>query len=92
MDTVMVDDAMAIREELEAIAADIVNPTKCACSGVPGRPHRELREGGLRPHHHGQSRPERREGLLGSVGFMLPSPRSRRLTVLISAREEGDCR
>ena len=28
MDTVMVDDAMAIREELEAIAADMVNPTE----------------------------------------------------------------
>lgn len=28
MDTVMVDDAMAIRQELEAIAADMVNPTE----------------------------------------------------------------
>lgn len=28
MDTVMVDDAMEIREELEALAADLVNPTE----------------------------------------------------------------
>ena len=68
MDTVMVDDAMAIREELEAIAADMVNPTEVRVlkGHVPGRPHRELRGGGgLRPHHHGQSRPRRREGLFG---------------------------
>lgn len=38
MDTVRVDDAMAIREELEAIAADMVNPTEVRVLKARPRP------------------------------------------------------
>ena len=79
MDTVMVDDAMAIREELEAIAADMVNPTEVRV--LKGTSPADLIIMGSR----GQGGVK---GFLGSVSYAVTKESP--MTVLIA--KEGDCR
>ena len=79
MDTVMVDDAMAIREELEAIAADMVNPTEVKV--LKGTSPADLIVMGSR----GQGGVK---GFLGSVSYAVTKESP--VTVLIA--KEGDCR
>ena len=79
MDTVMVDDAMAIRQELEAIAADMVNPTEVKV--LKGTSPADLIIMGSR----GQGGVK---GFLGSVSYAVTKESP--VTVLIA--KEGDCR
>ena len=86
MDTVMVDDAMAIREELEAIAADMVNPTEVRV--LKGTSPADLivncaKEEGCDLIIMGGVK-----GFLGSVSYAVTKESP--MTVLIA--KEGDCR
>ena len=89
MDTVMVDDAMAIREELEAIAADMVNPTEVKV--LKGTSPADLivncaKEEGCDLIIMGSR--GRVKGFLGSVSYAVTKESP--VTVLIA--KEGDCR
>ena len=83
MDTVMVDDAMAIREELEAIAADMVNPTEVRV--LKGTSAKEEGCDLIIMGSRGQGGVK---GFLGSVSYAVTKESP--MTVLIA--KEGDCR
>ena len=91
MDTVMVDDAMAIREELEAIAADMVNPTEVRV--LKGTSPADLivncaKEEGCDLIITGSRGQGGVKGFLGSVSYAVTKESP--MTVLIA--KEGDCR
>ena len=91
MDTVMVDDAMAIREELEAIAADMVNPTEVRV--LKGTSPADLivncaKEEGCDLIIMGSRGQGGVKGFLGSVSYAVTKESP--MTVLIA--KEGDCR
>ena len=90
MDTVMVDDAMAIREELEAIAADMVNPTEVRV--LKGTSPADLivncaKEEGCDLIIMGSRGQGGVKGFLGSVSYAVTKESP--MTVLIA--KEGDC-
>ena len=89
--TVMVDDAMAIREELEAIAADMVNPTEVRV--LKGTSPADLivncaKEEGCDLIIMGSRGQGGVKGFLGSVSYAVT--KASPMTVLIA--KEGDCR
>ena len=91
MDTVMVDDAMAIRQELEAIAADMVNPTEVKV--LKGTSPADLivncaKEEGCDLIIMGSRGQGGVKGFLGSVSYAVTKESP--MTVLIA--KEGDCR
>ena len=91
MDTVMVDDAMAIRQELEAIAADMVNPTEVKV--LKGTSPADLivncaKEEGCDLIIMGSRGQGGVKGFLGSVSYAVTKESP--VTVLIA--KEGDCR
>ena len=88
MDTVMVDDAMAIREELEAIAADMVNPTELKGTSPADLIVNCAKEEGCDLIIMGSRGQGGVKGFLGSVSYAVTKESP--MTVLIA--KEGDCR
>ncbi len=91
MDTVLVDDAMAIREELEAIAAELPNP--CEVKVLKGTSPADLivaaaKDEGCDLVIMGSRGKGGVKGYLGSVSYAVTKESP--VTVLIA--KEGDCR
>lgn len=91
MDTVMVDDALAIREELEAIAAELPNPTEVKV--LKGTSPADLivaaaKDEGCDLIIMGSRGKGGVKGYLGSVSYAVTKESP--VTVLIA--KEGDCR